>query len=79
MLNQFYGFTRTAVKIYNSTSPVQTVQIATVSIINDCVPLSVKYPVKYSILLAQVRVTISSNGNPWAVAIAIGSACQIID
>lgn len=39
----------------------------------------VKYPIKCSILAAQITIAISSGGNPWAVAMAIGSARQIID
>jgi hypothetical protein len=37
------------------------------------------YPVKCGILFAQVGLAVSSGGNPWAVAMAIGSARQIID
>lgn len=31
-----YGFTKTAMKVYNSTSPVEAVKVAAVSIIDDC-------------------------------------------
>ena len=61
-------------KVYNSTSPVEAV-----SIIDDCAPPQIKYPVKCGILAAQVGLAVSSGGNPWAVAMAIGSARQIID
>jgi len=66
-------------KIYNSTSPIEAVKIATVSVVEDCAPPQIKYPVKYSILIAQLALAISSGGNPWAVAMAIGSARQIIE
>ena len=42
VVGQAYGFTKTAMKVYNSTSPVE----AAVSIIDDCVPPQIKYPVK---------------------------------
>ena len=73
-MGQAYGFTKTAMKVYNSTSPVEAVKVAAVSIIDDCAPPQIKYP-----LLAQVGLAVSSGGNPWAVAMAIGSARQIID
>jgi hypothetical protein len=66
-------------KIYNSTSPIEAVKIATVSVVEDCAPPQIKYPVKCSILIAQLALAISSGGNPWAVAMAIGSARQIIE
>ena len=79
VVGQAYGFTKTAMKVYNSTSPVEAVKVAAVSIIDDCAPPQIKYPVKCRIFLAQVGLAISSGGNPWAVAMAIGSARQIID
>lgn len=72
VVGQAYGFTKTAIKVDNSTSPVEAVKLTTVSIIDDCAPLQIKYPVKCGILLAQVGLTVSSGGNPWAVAMAIG-------
>ena len=66
-------------KIYNSISPVEVVKVAAVSIIDDCASPQIKYPVKCRIFLAQVGLAVSSGGNPWAVAMAIGSARQIID
>ena len=79
VLGQGYGFTKTAMKVYNSTSPVKAVIVATVSIIDDCAPPIIKYPVKCGVLLVQVGLAVSSGGNPWAVALAISSARQIID
>ena len=79
VVGQAYGFTKTAMKVYNSTSPVEAVKVAAVSIIDDCLPPIIKYPVKCGIFVSQVVVAVSSGGNPWAVAMAIGSARQIID
>ena len=79
VVGQAYGFTKTAMKVYNSTSPVEAVKVAAGSIIDDCFPSQIKYPVKCSILLSQVVLAVSSGGNPWAIAMAIGSARQIID
>ena len=66
-------------RIYNATSPVEAVKAATIGIIDDCAPPQIKYPVKCGILLTQVGLAVSSGGNPWAVAMAIGSARQIIE
>lgn len=72
VVGQAYGFTKTAIKVYNSTSPVEAVKLTTVSIIDACAPPQIKYPFKCGILLAQVGLIVSSGGNPWAVAMAIG-------
>jgi len=79
VVGQTYGFTKTAMKIYNSTSPVEAAKVAAISITDDCAPPQIKYPVKCSILIAQVGLAVSSGGNLWAVAIVIVSARQIID
>lgn len=78
-MGQAYGFTKTAMKVYNATSSVEGVKVAALSIIDDCATPQIKYPVKCGIFLAQVVVAVSSGGNPWAVAMVIGSARQIID
>jgi hypothetical protein len=79
VVGQAYGLTKTAMRVYNSTDPISAVKNATLSIIEDCAPPQVKYPIKCGILLAQLGLAISSGGNPWAVAMAIGSARQIIE
>ena len=66
-------------KVYNSTSPFEAVKVAAVSILDDCMPPQIKYPVKCGILLAQVGLAVLSGSNSWAVGMAIGSARQIID
>ena len=79
VVGQVYGLTKTAMRVYNSTDPISAVKNATLSIIEDYAPPQVKYPIKCRILLAQLALAISSGGNPWAVAMAIGSARQIIE
>ena len=54
VVSQAYGFTKDAMKVYNSTSPIEAVKVAAVSIIDDCAPPQIKYPVKCGILVAQV-------------------------
>lgn len=79
VVGQAYGLTKTAMRVHNSTDPISAVKNATLSIIEDCAPPQVKYPIKCGILLAQLGLAISSGGNPWAVAMTIGSARQIIE
>ena len=79
VVGQVYGFTKAAIKVYNATSPVEAVKEAAVSIVDDCAPPVIKYPVKCGVFAAQVALAISSGGNPWAIAMAIGSARQIIE
>ena len=79
VVGQAYSFTKTAMKVYNSTSPIEAVKIAAVSILDDCAPPQVKYPIKCGILAGQIGIAISSGGNPWDVSLLIGSARQIID
>ena len=79
VVSQAYGFTKTAIKIYNTTSPVEAVKVAAISIIDDCAPVQIKYSVKCGTFIAQVALAVSNEGNPWAVAAAIASARQIIN
>jgi len=79
VVGQAYGFTKIAMKVYNPTSTIEAVKVAAVLIIDDCAPPQIKYPVKCGIFLAQVGLAVSSGGNPWVVALTIGSARQIID
>jgi hypothetical protein len=79
IISQAYGFTKTAMKVFNSTSSIEAVKIAALSIIDDCASPQIKYPIKCGIFLAQVELAVSSGGNPWAVAMTIGSTRQIID
>ena len=46
VVGQAYGFTKTAMKVYNLTSPIKAVKVVTRSIMDDCVPPQTKYPVK---------------------------------
>ena len=79
VVGQAYGFTKTAMKVYNSTSPVEVAKVAARSIMDDCAPPQIKYPIKCGILLVQVGLAISSGGNTWSVAMAIGLARQTIE
>ena len=74
VVGQTYGLTKTAMKVYNSTSPVEAVKIAAISIIDDCAPPQVKYPVKCGILVAQIGLAVSTGANPFVIGMILGSA-----
>lgn len=78
IIGQAYVFTKTPMKVYNSTLPTEAVKIATIGIIDDCAPPQIKYLIKCSILISQITIVVSS-GSPWYVAMIIGSARQIIE
>ena len=52
VVSQAYGFTKTVIKVYNSTLPVEAVKVVALSIIDDCAPPLIKYPVKCGRLVA---------------------------
>jgi hypothetical protein len=66
-------------KVSTALSLVEAFKVVAVSIIDDCAPPQIKYLSKCVILSVQVGLAVSSGGNPWAVAITISSARQIID
>ena len=79
VVGQAYGLTKTAMKVYNCTDPINATKIALVSVVEDCSPPQVKYPLKCGILLAQVVVAIATGGNPFSVALSLGAIRQIIE
>lgn len=72
VIGQTYGLANTAMKVYNSTSPVGAVKSAVKGILLDCSPPVIKYPLKCSILALNVLLCITSGGNPMACSLAIG-------
>ena len=78
VLGQAYGLTSTAMRVYNSASPLEALKLAGFEIAQECLPPQVKYPLKCTVFFAQVAIA-ASTGQPWALALAIGQARQIID
>lgn len=79
VISQAYGFTKTAQRVYNSTSPIGAVSAAVKGIVLDCSPPVVRYPLKCSILALQIALCVSSGGNPLACSFVIGMMDFIID
>ena len=79
VVTQAYGLTKTAIRVSESTDPISALKNATLTIVDDCVPPQIKYPVKCGVFLAQLGFAISTGGNPWAVGMTLGSARQILE
>lgn len=79
LIGQFYGFTKTAIKVYNSTTPVGAVTTAVKGIVLDCSPPIIKYPIKCSILALQVALCVSTGGNPVACSFIFNMMSYMID
>jgi hypothetical protein len=82
VIGQAIGFSNTAVKVYNATSPATAVCAAVEGIFVDCMPPQVKYPVKCAILAAQMGLAVASATNPvtgpLTLSLAIGQATSIL-
>lgn len=79
IVGQAYGLTKTAMKVYNCTSPLNATVVAITSIVEDCSPPQIKYPIKCAVFGAQLVLIVISGGNPFTVALAVGAARQIIE
>lgn len=51
VIGSCYGFSTTAIKVYNSTTPSGAIKTAAKGVILDCTPPVVKYPVLCAALL----------------------------
>lgn len=60
VVGQAYGLTKTAMRVYNSTDPISAVKNATISIVEDCSPPQIKYPIKCGVLVAQLILAAST-------------------
>jgi hypothetical protein len=79
VIGQAYGFTKTAMKVYNSTSPVGAASAAVKGILLDCSPPAVKYPLKCSILALNIALVVTSGGNPFASSLVLGMMNFILE
>ena len=79
VVSQAYGLAKTAMRVSESTDPVCAMKNATLTIVEDCTPPQIKYPIKCGVFLVQLGLAVSSGGNPWAVAMTLGSARQILE
>ena len=74
-----YGFSKTARKVYNSTSPSHAMGCAIKGIVIDCTPPFIKYPALCTELAACCVASFSTGGNPSVVSATIFVADTIVE
>jgi len=79
VIGSFYGFTVTAIKVYNSTTPSGAIKTAVKGVILDCTPPVIKYPVLCAALLACCIATVTTGGNPLAMSATATIAEAIVE
>ena len=75
VFGQAISFTRTAIKVYKCSDPVNATLVTVKSIIDDCLLPQI---VKWSVLVTQIAVVCLSGGYPFNVSVAIAAVRQII-
>ena len=82
IFDQAIDFANTARQIYNCTTPGAPVIIAAEEVLTDCMPPTVKYSIKYTILRLQFIVTVESCSNSITASLIasllIGQAISIL-
>lgn len=73
-----YGFVKTCNKVYNATSPVDAALTGAKSIVLDCSPPIIKYPILCSALVACSVACITTAGNPLVVAATTNLARTVV-
>lgn len=73
-----FGFVKTAKRVYNCTSPLKAVKVGVKSVVIDCTPPVIKYPVLCSALFVCAASTFYT-GNPNLACGAIKCAEIIIE
>lgn len=79
VVGSVYGFCKTAIKVYNSTSPAGAVKETVKGLVIDCTPPSIKYPVLCASLLATDSACIVIGGNPLAISCFVNTGRLIVD
>ena len=76
ILGSCYGFTKTAIKVYNSTTPTGAIKTAVKGIVLDCTPPVIKYPALCAALLGCCIAGLATGGNPLVISatVTIGEA-----
>jgi len=76
VLGSLYSFTKTAIDVYNCTTPTAAIKTAVKGVVLDCTPPVIKYPALCSALAACCIASVVTGGNPLAVSatITIGEA-----
>jgi len=79
VVGSIYGFTSTAVDVYNSTSISGASRAAIKGILADCTPPEVKYPILCGALVLNGVVCIVTGFNPIAVTVFVHNGRLIVE
>ena len=72
------GLVKTSMDVYSAASPVEAVKTGIIGVFVNCTPPVLKYPILCGHLAVSAIVTISSGGNPLAIASTINAGRMII-
>ena len=61
---QFYGFVEVAKNVTTATNPTEAAIAVVSTVLKDCTPPVIKYPVKCAILALQVGTAVAYSTNP---------------
>ena len=73
-----YGLVKTSMNVYTASSPLEAVQIGLIGVVLNCTPPVIKYPVLCAHLMVSGITTVSTGGNPLAVASTVNAVRMII-
>lgn len=79
VIGSFYGFSKTARKVYNATSPSHAIGCAIKGGVIDCTPPFIKYPALCTALAACCVASFTTSGNPGVVSATILVADTIVE
>ena len=78
-MGQVIGLTKTAMKVYNCTNPIQAIRVMLTSVVKDCSSPQIQYPIKWKVLLIQLVIVVANGGNTLSVVLSLSMIRQIVD
>lgn len=78
ILGSCYGLVKTSLDVFTASSPTEAVKNGVIGVFVNYTPPVIKYPILCVHLLGSAAVTVSSGGNPIAIASTINAARLII-
>lgn len=79
VVGSVYGFYRTAIRVYDSSTPAGAVKTAIKGIAVDCTPPQIKYPVLCAALLTSGAACVVTGLNPLAVSCFVNTGRLIVE
>jgi hypothetical protein len=79
LVGSVYGLGKTSLEVYSASSPTEAIKTGLIGVFVNCTPPAIKYPILCAHLAGCAAVTVSTGGNPIAVASTLNAARLIID